>query len=984
MDSFDPARSGDAEHLAANPAGVLNAFAPLTGMSTDLPKARPTEIWEPQLPAPTEPPDAGAIRHPKHGAAARRWVYRDATGAPLFAVVRFEFAKGDGERGKEVYPYSYGWRQGTTQAGRQIDQTGWHFKRPAVPVPLYGLDRLAARPDATVLLCEGEKSADAAGQVFPDLVAMAAQGGCAAPEKSDWSAVAGRRVVVWPDADTGGLGFAAKARDLMHEAGAAEVRIVAIVPSEWPDGWDLADDLPPDVTVDRLRELLDTARASDVDGDAGTTPSNVIPMALRKAYQLDELEFATRRDALAKDLGITATDLTSLRRKHFAKMRYEQRAAEKAAAQAAKEEKNRIRTEKAQRAADAKAANERAKFESALRAAAAQAEHRARPVSEIVGTVWPYGIEARPDGLYHVPESDDEPEMWLCAPIEVMGLARDGAGESWGLWLRWIDADQRVHTWAMPNKLIMARFGDLETEMVDQGLRVDPNGQQRAYLRHALGGVQSGARVTLAHAPGWTSFGDGTRAYTLINGESFGSAAEQVVLRSPPEGAATKMTQAGTLDGWKTQVAGLADGNPVAMFCTCAAFTGPLLKPMGESSGGFHIHGKSKNGKTLAQRLGVSALGVPHAGGLLRSWRTTANALESAAEESNDGLLTLDEIHQANANEVVGVVYQLANEAGKSRLNQNASAKRRRTWRTVVVSSGELDVATMAAKAGQTLPAGADIRLPSIPVDGPAMWPNLHGYESATELMAALQKALLTQYGTAFRPFLAKLTDLLKTDRSSLELWLQESQSRISATLPAGADDQVKEVARRFALIALAGELAIDWGILPWAPQAADEAAAAMLKRWIERRGGAGSTEESQHVKLVRSYLSEFGVSRFVAVDYDAKINKWVERNPDRPINSRMGWRRAGVGDAGDEYLISRDGWEEICSSGGADPVAVAKTLKRMELLRAGDEKNLAKKVRVPNVGYTRCYVVLNKIFAPGADEPSPDEATEQTAQSGD
>lgn len=448
-------------------------------------------------------------------------------------------------------------------------------------------------------------------------------------------------------------------------------------------------------------------------------------------------------------------------------------------------------------------------------------------------------------------------------------------------------------------------------------------------------------------------------------------------MKSPPEGATTKMKQAGTLDAWKAEVAGLAAGNPVAMFAICAAFAGPLLGPMAESSGGAHFFGRSKNGKTLAARMGISALGPANAAGLLRSWRTTANALESAAEESNDSLLSLDEVHQADPKEVVGAIYQFANETGKSRLTQNATAKRRRTWRTVVLSTGELEMAAMAVRAGQTLPAGAEIRLPSIPIDGRSMWPNLHGFSSATELMLALQKALWKQYGTAIRPFLTKLTEAIQSGEPNLELALEESRTRINATLPAGADDQVKEVARRFALIALAGKLAIDWGVLPWEPMAADKAVAEVLGWWIERRGGAGSTEENQHVKLVRKFLSEFGASRLAPLDYvDAKKGpppepgRWVERHTDRPIISRMGWRRVVLDGQPEEYLITRDGWATICADGGCDPTEVARTLKAAGLLDFGEGKNLAKKIRLPGVGLTRCFVVKGAIFATADSGP--------------
>jgi hypothetical protein len=68
------------------------------------------------------------MRHRRHGAPAATWHYRDATGALLFAVCRFD---PPGAR-KEILPLSCG-------------AEGWRWKAPPEPRPLYGLDRLAAR-----------------------------------------------------------------------------------------------------------------------------------------------------------------------------------------------------------------------------------------------------------------------------------------------------------------------------------------------------------------------------------------------------------------------------------------------------------------------------------------------------------------------------------------------------------------------------------------------------------------------------------------------------------------------------------------------------------------------------------------------------------------------------------------------------------------------------------------------------------------------
>src|SRR5260221_251611 len=56
------------------------------------------------------------------------------------------------------------------------------------------LDKLAGRPDAPVIICEGEKSAEAAAVIFPKSVAVTAPGGANAADKADWSVLRGRKI----------------------------------------------------------------------------------------------------------------------------------------------------------------------------------------------------------------------------------------------------------------------------------------------------------------------------------------------------------------------------------------------------------------------------------------------------------------------------------------------------------------------------------------------------------------------------------------------------------------------------------------------------------------------------------------------------------------------------------------------------------------------------------------------------------------------
>ena len=147
---------------------------------TATPPQSEAEAWHAEIPAPDEPPDAADTRHPRHGTAAATWVYRDPQGCPLFDTVHFDLTNpdgspvldGEGKQNKEVLPRTFGTLRG---------KRGWHFKAPPTPRRLYGLDRLAQRPDAPVLLVEGEKAADKAEVRFPNYVASR---GRAAPARS--------------------------------------------------------------------------------------------------------------------------------------------------------------------------------------------------------------------------------------------------------------------------------------------------------------------------------------------------------------------------------------------------------------------------------------------------------------------------------------------------------------------------------------------------------------------------------------------------------------------------------------------------------------------------------------------------------------------------------------------------------------------------------------------------------------------------------
>ena len=195
----------------------------------------------------------GTIPDPPTKGAEQVWPYGSS-----FLVCRFP--------GKKIRPLWW-------------DGSKWLWKAPPAPRPLYRLDALRSRPDAPVLIVEGEKAADAAQRLFPEAVAITWPSGCKAIDKADWTPMAGRRCVLWPDADDVGRQAMAKLAPRLLAAGAAQVRIVH-PPADALEGWDLAD---ADWTPQQASAYLKANRTDPITGPTPTPVEVVEPEVLPKA-----------------------------------------------------------------------------------------------------------------------------------------------------------------------------------------------------------------------------------------------------------------------------------------------------------------------------------------------------------------------------------------------------------------------------------------------------------------------------------------------------------------------------------------------------------------------------------------------------------------------------------------------------------------------------------------------------------------------------
>jgi CHC2-type zinc finger protein/AAA domain-containing protein len=222
----------------------VNGFhKPINGRSAAPKPAKDThkptneEAWQPIVPPPDDAPEPTA----RDLKCDTLYPYHDADGRLLFYVRRFEARNG---KGKYFLPLTYGTLDG---------KLGWHARAPDAPRPLYGLAQLAAFPEATVIICEGEKSADAAAYLFPLCVCVTWPGGAQAVGMADWRPLEGRNteIIIWPDNDTHGHEAAAKIAARLPRARILRVddlqegHDAANVHPDDPDAW-LEARLPPE------------------------------------------------------------------------------------------------------------------------------------------------------------------------------------------------------------------------------------------------------------------------------------------------------------------------------------------------------------------------------------------------------------------------------------------------------------------------------------------------------------------------------------------------------------------------------------------------------------------------------------------------------------------------------------------------------------------------------------------------------------------
>lgn len=538
-------------------------------------------------------------------------------------------------------------------------------------------------------------------------------------------------------------------------------------------------------------------------------------------------------------------------------------------------------------------------------------------------------------------EGNDKAPVWVCSSLDVQAKTRDNKSGEWGRLLEWLDDDRVAHQWAMPIELLEGDGGDMRRELARLGVHIATSKAARDLLAAYIKVWPVQHRARCVDRLGW--HGD-----VFITPSGVIGASDESVVFQNAHAIEPAMCVSGTADAWRDSVAALAAGNTRIVFAVSVAFAGSLAGITGEDSGGFHMRGKSSSGKSTALKVAASVWGDPST--YVRQWRATSNGLEGLASLHNDGLLILDELEQVDPREAGEAAYMLGNGQGKARASRTGTARASQRWRLLFLSSGENSLAAHMARSGKRANAGQEIRLADFDADAGCemgVIEHLHGHTTPAAAVLAIKDAAAKHHGAVGLAWL----QCVVTDRMKLVDFIQDGiRQFVADVVPAGAAGQVERVARRFGLVAVAGELATHYGLTGWGEGEAERAAKACFASWLEGFGGTGNREERATLDQVRAFFEAHGSSRFENVDATV----------DQRIVNRAGFYR---GDGGmREFLVLPEAFKrEVCI--GLDTRAATAVLVKAGWLQPGSDGKTAQKPRLPGLGPTRCYVFTGRMW---------------------
>lgn len=556
------------------------------------------------------------------------------------------------------------------------------------------------------------------------------------------------------------------------------------------------------------------------------------------------------------------------------------------------------------------------------------------------------GFSVTNNGLFYLPKSErskEKDQKWtrVSSYIKVVALTRDDHNQGWGRLLEIEDRDGVKKEWAMPMELTATEGAEYRRTLLNLGLELSAGPQAKNLLTTYITNSNPKKRARCAPKVGWY------RDVYVLPDRVIGESEERIIYQSETPGSIYQSQ--GEHKDWVNEVSKRCCGNSRLIMSICTGLASALLGQIESDSGGFHIKGQSSTGKSTALRCAASMYSNHK---FIRQWRATDNALEAIASQQNDGLLILDELGQNTDPRSVGnITYMLANGTAKARSTRSGVGMREQlTWRLLYLSSGELGLTELLDRVNQKAQAGMEVRFLEIPADagaGMGLFENIHDCSTADEFSDKMRVLTAKYHGTLFPLWIEKLVKDQKQLFSKIHNGKKEF---IKSLKDPSYQGQVIRALDRFALLAVAGEMATEYGLTGWESGEATYAVSQCFLAWMMERGGGTNLEEIKHLETVRLFLQQHENSRFQNFDSDV----------DHQIYNRAGYFTNSAMENEKLFLIFPEVFsKEICKA--LDFKAVSKTLEKHNFLLSS--KNSMSKTVSRHGKKKRFYVIRHSII---------------------
>ena len=436
----------------------------------------------------------------------------------------------------------------------------------------------------------------------------------------------------------------------------------------------------------------------------------------------------------------------------------------------------------------------------------------------------------------------------VCGALRVLARVRNEADFGYGLHVEFKTLAGHTRRLVVHESLL-EQPQELRKKLADAGLWLNRAPKVKGWL---IAYLSESTPPTMALSIERTGWNQGMTAYVYPGGEFLHTGEAPALVWSGDPADPGKHGQRGTLEQWQQHQGRYCAGNPVLMFGACVAFSAKILAFVQGEGGIFHIWGDGGKGKSTGQDLMVSVDAPPGAKG---SWEGTQTSYGQRMAASNDSASALDEIKMADEKHLDKISYLIANGHDKSRSKEGLGLAREATWLVYVLSSGEMAFLRYLGDHASRVYGGQEVRCLDLKVDGRGhgVFDELHGFPTGAAFADEIKRVCGLYYGTAGREFVRRLMASYTPER--IKAFAAEIRKDFELHIPENSDSAIHRAAKKFAHVAVGGELAIELGIVPWKKFDALQAALDMFDLWIQGRGGIGNRDRMEALKQIRHYL---------------------------------------------------------------------------------------------------------------------------------